>query len=60
VPCDGADQDSEGGMNSTTIAATAWLIKFAPERLAAWLARHPNAAELEKVAREWVDRGWKL
>ena len=35
---------------SSSIQATAWLIRYAPERLSAWLDRHADG--LERAARE--------
>lgn len=43
------------GHAETTILATAWLIKFHPERLEAWLARH--APGVEAVTRQWMADG---
>lgn len=39
---------------ASTLAATAWLITFAPERLADWIERHPDGAELERETRRLI------
>lgn len=52
---------AEGRMNidygyaQSTITATIWLIKYAPERLENWLRKHHGGSELEAIAREQMN-----
>jgi hypothetical protein len=40
------------GFADSTIDATIWLLAWHPERVKAWLDRHPPGAVLERLARD--------
>lgn len=40
----------------STIDATVWLICFHPERLNAWLAKHPPGDVLSSIARARIEK----
>jgi hypothetical protein len=43
------------GFADSTVDATMWLIKFHPERLDAWLKRHPPSSVLYAVAQAQIE-----
>lgn len=48
------DNERGSGFAASTLAATAWLIAFAPERLAAWVDRHPRGEAMEAETRRLI------
>lgn len=44
----------QGKFAASTLAATAWVITYTPERLQEWLDRHPDGAALERETRALI------